>query len=369
MGNDEREMMTMKRRTFLRHAALAAASLPLRGVAAKPPQEIRALLLHLGHNMWCDCLPNDMDNRQLIADNGRGLPDTVLRNRDDLWRKVTDHAARSGVNMIVIDLGKGVVYPSHPELAIRGSWSADQLKAEVGRLKALGMEVIPKMNFSTSHNGWLKHYRRMISTRGYYQVCEDLIRDAAEIFGQPRLFHVGCDEELASHQQAFKCFQYIVVRNRELWEHDFNHLVRTCEKNGMRCWAWSDYTWNHPDFLQRCPKSVLMSNWFYDDNNGGFELATNHTWARKQLQNFYDLEKYGFDQVPCGTNWVGGGRRKLKIGADDVIGKLIRLCRRDVPANHLKGFMMAPWKSLDGEENFKTVMRAVDLFAEALKKK
>lgn len=357
----------MNRRAFLKTSALAAASaLPLRSFAAKPC-EIHSLLLHLGYNMWCDYLPEDMDNGILLNEKGRGVPDTVLRGRDDLWKRATDYAAQAKLNMILIDLGEGVIYPSHPELAIKGSWSVEKLRKEIARLKAMGLEVIPKLNFSTSHNGWLKHYRRMISTKKYYQVCEDIIQDVCEIFGHPRFFHIGCDEELVSHQKAFGCFQYIVVRNRELWEHDFNHLVRTCEKNGTRCWAWSDYTWSHPDFLKRCPRSVLMSNWFYDDANGGFELSRNKTWGRKQLQNFYDLERYGFDQIPCGTNWVGGGRKKLKIGADDVIGKLVKLCRRDVPPNHLKGFMMAPWKSLDTQKNFETVMKAIDLFAEAIK--
>ena len=27
--------------------------------------EIKAVLLHLGHNMWCDYMPEDMDNQQL----------------------------------------------------------------------------------------------------------------------------------------------------------------------------------------------------------------------------------------------------------------------------------------------------------------
>lgn len=357
----------VNRRSFLKASALAATSLPLRGSAAAQSKEIHALLLHLGYNMWCDYLPDDMDNSILVSTPGKGVPDTVLRNKDELWRKATDHAAKSGMNMIVIDLGEGLIYPSHPELAIKGSWSAEKLQKEISRLETMGMEVIPKLNFSTTHNGWMKHYRRMVSSKPYYQFCEDLIRDVAEIFGKPRFFHVGCDEERADHQVGAKHFRFILERNRDLWEHDFSHLVRTCEKNGMRCWAWSDYSWNHPDFLKRCPKSVLMSNWFYDECYGGFDLAKNKTSDHKILNNFYDLDKAGFDQLPCGTNWAGYGRCKLKVGADDVIGKLVNFGRKEISAQHLKGFMMAPWRSLDGPENFATVMKAIDLFGAALK--
>ena len=159
------------RREFVTSAALAAAGCtvaraPLSRFTASG--EIKAFLLHLGHNMWCDWFPPDVDLnivKAAIPPNGRlRFPDAELRNKDDLWRKATDHIAAKGMNMIVVDLGEGLVYPSHPELAIKGSWTPEKMRAEIDRLNKLGIEVIPKLNFSTTHNGWLKHYRRMIST-------------------------------------------------------------------------------------------------------------------------------------------------------------------------------------------------------------
>ena len=191
--------------------------------------DIRALLLHLGYNMWCDWFPSDIDTTGL-----QSLPDTVLRNKDDLWIKATNYAAQKGVNMIVIDVGEGVVYPSHPELAIKGSWSVEKLQAEVRRLRGMGMEAIPKLNFSTSHNGWLKQYRRMVSTPTYYKVCEDVLRDVYEIFDHPRFIHIGCDEEQASHQLNIVKYTYIVIRTKEFWMYDYLHLVRMVEKLGAR---------------------------------------------------------------------------------------------------------------------------------------
>ncbi len=365
--------MEMSRRTFIGGAAaLAAAGCATtpatRGFTAKG--EIRSLLLHLGHNMWCDWFPADMDLAELAKgyeSTRTPMPDTELRSKTELWRKATDHAAARGLNMIVVDIGEGIVYPSHPELAIKGSWTPDEMRAEIARLNALGLEVVPKLNFSTTHNGWLKHYRRMLSTPTYYKVCEDLIADVDEIFGHPRLFHMGFDEETAIHQDNSKRCLYITVRKGECWWYDFLHIVRTVERTGMRPWMWSDYGWDHPDFYTRCPKSVLMSNWYYDESHGGFDLATNKTADHKRLKGFYDLEKAGFDQVPCGTNWTGWKRKREGVGADDVIGKLVKLCRRDIPAGHLKGFMMAPWASCDTQKNLDFNLHGIDLFADALK--
>ena len=324
--------------------------------------EIKAVLLHLGHNMWCDYLPEDMDNG-LLADH---KPDTVLRSKENLWRRAIDRMVEQKMNMLVIDIGEALIYPSHPELAIEGSWTPEKMQEEIRRLKNLGIEAIPKLNFSTTHNGWLKHYRRMVSTKEYYRVCEDVIRDTGEIFGTPRFFHIGYDEETAAHQDG-GYLRFICVRRNELWKHDFLHIVGTVEKNGMRPWAWSDYGWDHQDFYEWTPKSVLMSNWYYDECYGGFELAENKTADHKRLKGFYDLEKAGFEQVPCGTNWSGWKRREVKVGADDVIGKLVKTCRRDLGAATLKGFMMAPWASCDTEDNLAYVNHGIDLFAEALK--
>ena len=334
------------------------------GVPASVPKmgDIRALLLHLGHNMWCDWFPADVDPSGFSC-----KPDTVLRNRDDLSRKATDYAVSKGVNMIVIDVGEGLVYPSHPELAIQGSWSPDKLRAEVRRLRSMGVEAVPKLNFSTSHNGWLKQYRRMVSTPAYYKVCEEVLRDVYEVFDRPRFIHIGCDEEVASHQVEIVKYIYIVARTKEFWMHDYLHLVRTVEGLGARPWCWSDYGWRHPEFLKRSPKSVVMSNWYYDEWYGGFDPKTNKTTDLERLVQFWDLEKAGFDQIPCGTNWPGEGRRNLKIGADDVMGKLVTTCRKVIAPERLLGFLMAPWECLKDEAAFEINRRAIDIFADAFK--
>ncbi len=358
----------MNRRTFISLAGAAALAPAAR--AATKQDEIRSVLLHLGHNMWCDWIPPDIDAAALAKQFEGGqspMPDTVLRCKDALWRETTDYIASKGMNMVVVDLGEGLVYPSHPELAIEGSWSPDKLRAEIKRLNALGLEVIPKLNFSTTHNGWLKHYRRLLSTETYYKVCEDVIRDVAEIFGTPRLFHIGYDEETARHQGGSKRCLYVQVRKGEFWWHDFFHIVRTVEKNGMRPWCWSDFGWDNREYFTRCPKSVLQCTWYYDESYGGFDPKTNKTSDHKRLLEFWDLEKAGFDQTPCGTNWVGWKRRQEGVGADDVIGKLVKMGREVIAPERLKGFMMAPWASCDTPENVAFIRRGVNLFAAALK--
>ena len=236
------------------------------------------------------------------------------------------------------------------------------MRAEIRRLNALGVEVIPKLNFSNTHNGWMKDYRHMVSSAPYYRMCSEVIADVMEIFGQPRFFHIGFDEETASFQRNFS---YQMLRVGESWWRDFLYIISEVESHGARAWVWSDYGWHHPDYYERCPKTVIQQNWYYDEQNGGFDPETNTTPDRDRLVAYWALEAAGFDQIPCGTNWVGSGRRRLGIGADDVIGRLVSTCRQVISEEHLYGFMMAPWYSCttDGVD---AQIKGIDLFKEAL---
>lgn len=363
----EMKNSTMGRAQFIRGAGaavLAAASGNL-AAAERPaakPGEMRALMATLGHNMWCDWFEEGAPTG-LVA---RRRPHKELVLNEDLWRKAMDHAAASGVNCLLLDLGEGVRYPSHPELAVPGSWSPDKMRAEVRRLKSIGIETIPKLNFSTTHNGWLGVYRRRISTPEYYSLCDDLVRDVAEIFDTPRFMHIGYDEESCENQGSCQ-FEFMLARRGELWWHDFLKLVGQVEKRGMRAWMWSDYGWKHPDFVTRCPKSVLQSNWYYDEYIKGFDLDLSAKGGDgRRLGLFVDLHKAGFEQVPCGSNWMSGQRKKEGKSADDVMRRLVAFCRDKIAGPNLKGFLMAPWRHITDEESFRFNVRGIDLLAESL---
>ena len=330
-----------------------------------PIGDIRALYIELGHNMWCDwptqTMGSDLEEAVTLLPKHK-RPDLTLILVDSLWQKVTDFAAKNGFNMLVVDLGEGLQYPSHPELSIDGSWSPEKMRQEIMRLNELGLEVVPKLNFSCTHTGWMKDYRHMVSSAPYYKMCSDVISDVMDIFGKPRFFHIGYDEETVHHQRSFT---YQVLRVGESWWRDFLFIINEVEKHGARPWAWSDYAWYHPDYYERCPKSVIQQNWYYDEQYGGFDPESNKTSDYDRLITFWKLDAAGFDQVPCGTNWVGIKRRELGIGADDVIGKLIPACRSAISKDHLYGFMMAPWSPCNPEgTDFQ--LRGIELFREAI---
>ena len=286
---------------------------------------VYGLLVHLGRNMW-----NDADAAG------------HLRCDMKVWTDITEHLAECQGNMLVIDIGEALVYPSHPELAVSDSWTADRMKGEVERLKAMGIEAIPKLNFSAAHDAWLKDYSRELSTPEYYRVVSEVIRDVADIFGRPRYFHLGWDEENAPTQ---KNYPYCAVRQGPLFWKDLVFTADEVKKHGCRPWIWSDKEWlEKDDFMTNCPRDILQSHWYYSPFFGDEALLVRddkkmlEAWKSNNLGNFNlhvvkELEDAGFDQIPCGSN----------IYHDNNFPDFVRHCVRTVSPRHLKGFLSAPW--------------------------
>ena len=348
-------MHGMNRREFLAAGAAFAAA----PTFAKRPDEIRGVLLHMGMNMWGEWRA---EGEPKIA--GKRYTHDEIHFSEDIWNRTISHAKKRGFNMVVMDLGEFVKYPSHPELAVKGSWSAERMQAEVRRLKAMGIEPIPKLNFSATHHQWLKEYGRMLSTRPYYQVCSDVLKDVSEMFGGPRFIHIGFDEESPNNQ---KSRLVVCARQNEMWWHDLKWFVGTVEKLGSRAWMFSDYGWHHDGFVEKCPKSVLQSNWYYNEDAQGYDIAKMKDWFKPKLRLFAGLDKAGFEQVPCPSNWMS---TKLKESGKkdnaDCAGEVVKFCRANISSERLKGFMMASWTDCKNEGSFRFNCAGMDQLADAM---
>ena len=344
----------MTRREFIA-TGTALAAVP---AFAKTPSEIRAVLLHMGMNMWGEWrAPNEPKVK------GKHYTCDEICFSEDVWKRTIDHAKKRSFNMVVMDLGEFVVYPSHPELAVKGSWSADRMRDEVKRLKAMGLEPIPKMNFSATHHQWLKQYGRMLCTETYYRVCADVIRDVAEMFEHPRFIHIGFDEETPDNQKGRLV---MCVRQNEMWWHDLKWFVGEVEKRGARAWMFSDYGWFHDGFMEKCPKSVLQSNGYYNEDAQGYDISKMRDCFKPKLRLFADLDKAGFDQVPCPSNWLSPKLKESgRVDNSDCAREVVNFCRANISQERLKGFMMASWTDCKGEGAFRFNCAGMDQLAAA----
>lgn len=296
---------------------------------------IWANLLHLSYNMWEDNVPlkyRDENYQCSTCQEAREWAHPYrpfLTFDDSTWNILLQEMADVRMNMVVIDLGDAIQYESHPEIAVENAWTKEKLSSELAKMRKLGLEPIPKLNFATTHDIWMGEYSRMVSTTKYYEVCRDLISEVIELFDHPRFFHLGMDEETAQHQQKF---DYSVIRQNDLWWGDLYFYIGEVEKKGVRAWVWSDYAWHQPDiFFKKMPKSVLQSNWYYGTE---FNLNKLKEPAKTYVKLYNDLEEYGFDQIPTGSNHSND----INMEATVDYGKKV------IDQSRLYGFMTAPWR-------------------------
>lgn len=283
-------------------------------------------MLYLGDHMWAD----ETSKPQWY------MPKPYreeMRTEVETWDAVVKFLAERKYNLVLIDVGDGIKYERHPEISVPNAWDKDFLKKKLAEMRALGIEPIPKLNFSTSHDTWMKKYRRMISTPEYYEFCADVIHEVCEVFDNPRFFHLGCDEEAIVYQNI----DIIIARNPDLWWHDFRFYCDEVEKHGCRPWIWSDYIWNHEElFVKNMPKSVLQSNWYYYPFQ---QWDEKHANRNRELAGYELLDKHGYDQILTGSTW----------NCTENLHQTVAHGKEKISPEHLVGFMTAPWLYTDAE--------------------
>lgn len=283
-------------------------------------------LVHFSTNLWFDIGNAKCDGSCIWK--SAGSP--KLRFDRELWNEYVDMLIECGSNAIVIDLGDAMIYDSHPELAVEGAFTKDEMRRELDRLNSLGFEVIPKLNFSATHDLWLGEYSRMLSTPKYYEVCRDVITETCELF-DARLFHIGFDEETFEHQRDY---DYVTVRQGDLWWHDLKFMAECVEKCGARALVWSDYARTKPDeFVAKLPKSVIPVNWYYMTEFENFSSD----FHRIRVEPFDIFEKNGMDQIPAGS--VEYHRENMAL--------LAAHCKKHIAKERLLGFIQTTWASVE----------------------
>jgi len=307
-------------------------------------------LVHVGFNFW-----DDRPESESLQELHHRLRSDSLRCDDRTWDGFVEVMAEAGANQVVIDLGEGVRFDSHPDLAVADAWSKDRLAKELNRLRCLGITPIPKLNFSAGHDEWMGEYARMISTKPYYDFCRNLIAESIEMFNNPPYFHIGMDEENQYNQREYS---HLVIRQHDLWFSDLDFYASEVMKRGARPWMWSDMMWdNEVSYVNKVSRDIVQSNWYYGLDFDGVRQPKpgERTFQKPEDITFFEkLDKAGFDQIPAGSNYANS----------ENIGLLVYHCKRMVAPERLLGFLQTTWyPTIEAEQH--RIVAAVEQLGQA----
>lgn len=310
-------------------------------------QKMWATLLHLGSNMWGK--PGECHH--YVQEDSIVYHDKLYCDME-VWHKVTEFLPQCGFNTVLVDVGEAVRLDSHPELAVSGSLTKEEMKKELQRLRDLGLTPLPKFNFSCTHNGWLGDYNRMIGTKEYTKVCRDIVEEVIEIFDKPEFFHLGFEEENVEYQK------YYPVKIERSWKQkteDAKMLFDVCLKNGVRPWIWVDPQsiqgfGGTERFLENVPKEVLISNWWYAD------IYYDGENERPGTKLYRQIDEWGYEQVPTCSTWTCIHNPK----------QTLKYCKEYLKDELVRGYMTAPW-IMTREENYHGLLGDSHIFGQAKK--
>lgn len=288
----------------------------------------------------------------------------VVRWEEGMWDYILEEAPKAGFNTIVLDLNSGIEWATHPEIAIKNSWSRKKLRDEIKRIREKGMIAIPKINFSAQHSFWMGEYSRMISTPQYYKVCNDLIKEAYELFDHPEYIHIGMDEEDVHHARHS---QFVCCRQGELYWHDLRYLIDCVADTGAKPWIWSCPLFTDPEGFKKhiSPDEVILSPWHYNAlrrdhwtpitsrqeyvtyyNEGeyakmGIEFVEQDPFLVRFMEVALPLMKEGYKYAPCASVY-----NRCDWNHHD----LMEYFKENANDDQIVGYMSAPW-AMTYEEN------------------
>ncbi len=333
-------------------------------------EKIWSLLVFLSDNQWI--------NRENY---GVKKP---IRFDNDFWQYILEESVKCGINTIVLDVGDGIKFDSHPEIAAPGAWEKARVTEEIKKCRDMGINLIPKLNFATTHDHWLGQYARMVSTDVYYKVCEDLIKETYELFEKPEYFHLGMDEEDAQH---VKDHQLALYRQGDLYWHDLRFLIDCVKELGAMPWIWACPLFGDSEGYMKnfSPDDAVLSPWYYNSfrrehwtpiesrseyvvyyNEGEYaNMGIKYVEEDPFLVNVRNvavpLSKHGYRYMPCASVC-----NRCDYNHDD----LLEYFKENVPDEQILGYMSTPWMStvdegdnrLFYEETFRFFKAARDKF-------
>lgn len=298
-------------------------------------EKMWTLMVMLSRNQWTKVFPElDFD--------------------EDVWDWILDNAKRLGFNHILLDVGDGIQYKSHPEISTANAWSHKRVRQEIARCRELGITIIPKLNFSAQHCNWLKQYARMISSDIYYKVAADVIQEVYDLFDQPEFIHIGMDEE---DIEMAKEREYAVCRHGELYWHDLRYLVDCVADTGAKAAIWYDAAFvDHEEYKKRFDvNEILLCPWYYwglkPENFTRLEdFPWRHRFAHLGLEVIEDLPRLkNFREQ--GVAYAEAGQEYLPTSWPSRPNNTWNLMEflMDAPDDKILGHVIAPWRATKEE--------------------
>ena len=258
-----------------------------------------------------------------MAPRWRGQMLTLREGRNDpeVLGEMIERMAATGLNLLVLEVEKGLRYESRPEVSAEGAMDRKTLRGLINRAKSLGIRCVPILP-SLSHSDYLYAAHPEIQ-ESHMAVCPrhpltraliaDLRDELLDLF-EPKWFHIGHDELLTSfrvdqRQSVLQCERCRNDDAAEWFLEDILHWRDRLRDQGVVTMMWADMLMAPSDFrhashrhcgvhggppdhvsraLESAPRDIILCDWHYD--------------PCREYPTIRYLQDKGFDVLGCPMN-------------------------------------------------------------------
>jgi len=229
-------------------AADGSYSLPAVLIADWPDHNWRTLQLHLAHT------GSPYDRGQHVYN-----PVTPAATLERAVRL----AAYTKMTGLVVDVESGMTYDRQPENITEGITRNQKAKIKecVDLAKSLGLELVPKSNSSSGHDGWVIPYAWSLNGSDIYiEQLQDAYDEMLEVF-RPSHFHVGLDEDTFPDLDGRPLRE--TAPHKQILLSDYEFLRR----RGVTMEVWCDGVTQLQKDMGEVPRDVIVHPWMYGGND------------------------------------------------------------------------------------------------------
>ncbi len=272
------------------------------------------------------------------------VPGKARIDPDDYITFIERALTRGRINTLVLHMGAGYRYPSHPKLARPNAWKDKDIARVRKAASELGIQVIPGLT-SPGHASWLTgRFPELKEDAIGAQLCTrhpqtrplliELMEDLIKVFGNPALMHIGHDEVW--------------------WRTKQKHEVQRCPRcEGTPRWLLlaEDIQWQHDWLMERNIRPILWTDMLvrgWHGGNGSAYRASNRlpeaersdylmmSWTRRG-DSIKALGSKGYPIIRGHTGYTDWKRQGLSERVDELVGEGLAV------------FYATPWSTFGGQ--------------------
>lgn len=275
--------------------------------------------------------------------------------RPDYLRRLIPQLKKCGFNTILWEMEDAVRFDTCPEIAAPDAMSKAELAAILAFARESGLENMPLLQ-TLSHNAYvLRHpkYQHLSERPGFLELyclsrpetgrfLTDWAMEIADLFGNPRYFHIGADEANKIGKECDLCRKSVEELGvAGLIVKHLSPVEQALFERRITPVMWADMVHNHAGLKTMLDRRIILADWWYEPAEQAFRRVSPDKRRVNVFAEAAELRKSGFAVWGCGASRCYGD--SVFAPRHDHHFKNHREWRRAFAEIPLEGVMLTSW--------------------------